>query len=62
MGAFGNFLGSILGGLGSQILPINGINGKELGGTIGNLLPFSRGGRVGHRRRGRPRKALRKRK
>ena len=49
MGAFGNFLGSILGGLGSQILPIKGINGRELGGTIGNLLPFKKGGRV-HRR------------
>jgi hypothetical protein len=56
MGFFGNLLGTAFGSLGSHLLPIAGVDGGKLGGTIGNLLPFSRGGRVGHRRVGRPRK------
>ena len=47
MGMFGNLLGSIAGNLGQKLLPIPGItNGGELGGAIGNLLPFSCGGSV----------------
>lgn len=46
MGVFGNLLGSTLGGLGSALFPIPGVNGSNLGGAIGNLLPFKRGGRV----------------
>ena len=56
MGFFGNLLGTALGSLGSHLLPIKGINGGELGGTIGNLLPFKKGGKVHRRRMGRPKK------
>jgi hypothetical protein len=46
MGVFGNLLGSIAGNLGSKFLPIPGVNGGELGGAIGTLLPFKTGGAV----------------
>jgi hypothetical protein len=40
---FGSTIGSILGGLGSAFLPIPGVDGSQLGGMLGNLLPFKRG-------------------
>jgi hypothetical protein len=40
----GGMLGGLLGSLGSKIFPIPGIDGGSLGQTIGNLLPFARGG------------------
>ena len=46
MGGFGNFLGSIAGSLGQKLLPIPGVDGGQLGGAIGSLLPFSSGGKV----------------
>jgi hypothetical protein len=46
MGFFGNLLGGLAGSLGSQLLPIPGVNGKELGSAIGGMLPFARGGVV----------------
>lgn len=42
----GSALGQVLGGLGSAFLPIPGVNGAQLGGALGSLLPFARGGRV----------------
>jgi len=51
-GVFGNLLGSALGSLGSSFFPIKGINGKELGGSLGDLLPFRRGGVMPVKRRG----------
>lgn len=44
MGFFGNLLGGLAGSLGSAILPIPGINGKEFGSALGGMLPFARGG------------------
>lgn len=49
MGFFGETLGGLLGGLGSKVLPIPGINGAELGRAMGGILPFKRGGRVKRR-------------
>lgn len=46
MGFFGNLIGQGLGALGSQFLPIPGVNGQELGGHLGGMLPFARGGVV----------------
>jgi len=46
MGFFGNLIGQGLGALGSQLFPIPGVSGQELGGHLGNLLPFARGGVV----------------
>lgn len=47
MGVIGNLLGGALGSLGGALLPIPGVNGKEIGGWLGgNILPFKRGGRV----------------
>jgi hypothetical protein len=43
---FGGALGSILGGLGSKILPIPGIDGEALGGFLGSMAPFRRGGMI----------------
>ena len=42
---FGGLLGSILGGLGSQLMPIPGVQGAEVGRALGSLLPFRRGGK-----------------
>lgn len=47
MGFFGNLIGQGLGALGSKFIPIEGVDGQKLGGTIGNLFPFKHGGRVG---------------
>lgn len=46
MGMFGNLLGQLAGSVGSKFLPIPGVNGGELGGAIGGLLPFKNGGAV----------------
>ena len=49
----GGALGEILGGIGSQVLPIPGVRGAEVGRALGNLLPFRRGtASVPKRRRG----------
>ncbi len=52
MGVFGNLIGQGLGALGSHVLPIPGVNGRELGGAIGSWLPFARGGMVPKYRKG----------
>ena len=57
MGLFGKILGNIAGGLGSKFLPLPGVNGGEIGSTIGNLLPFANGGRVPGKR-GKPKVIL----
>jgi hypothetical protein len=54
MGWFGNLigkgLGSMAGAIGSKYIPISGVNGEDIGGKIGgalgNLMPFKKGGRV----------------
>jgi len=47
MGVFGNLLGQGLGALGEGIFgKTPGIDGQQLGGHIGNWLPFARGGMV----------------
>lgn len=43
--AFGSTLGGILGGLGSALMPIQGINGQQLGSYLGGLTGLRRGGR-----------------
>ncbi len=45
-GFFGNLLGGALGSLGSQLFPIPGVDGKTLGGSLGGMLPFARGGMI----------------
>ena len=47
MGFWGKILGNVAGGLGSKVLPLQGVNGGEIGASIGNLLPFKNGGAVG---------------
>lgn len=46
MGVFGQALGGLAGQLGSQILPIPGVDGKSFGSFLGGLLPFKKGGVV----------------
>ena len=46
MGFFGSLLGQGLGALGSQLFPIAGVDGAKLGGSLGNMLPFARGGMI----------------
>ena len=46
MGFWGKILGNVAGGLGSKVLNLPGVNGGEIGASIGNLLPFKNGGRV----------------
>lgn len=46
MGLFGNILGRTLGSIGSALFPVSGINGGDVGGAIGGLAPFKKGGRV----------------
>lgn len=46
MGMFGNILGSIAGGIGSKLMPLPGVDGAAMGGAIGGLLPFRKGGRI----------------
>ena len=50
MGFWGKILGNVAGGLGSKVLPLQGVNGGEIGASIGNLLPFKSGGAVPGRR------------
>lgn len=60
MGVFGNLIGQGLGALGSHVLPVPGVNGRELGGFLGGMLPFARGGIVparAYQRGGRVRKS-----
>ena len=61
MGVFGNLLGQGLGVLGEGIFgKTPGIDGQQLGGHIGNWLPFARGGVVpmrAYQRGGRVKKA-----
>lgn len=47
MGIFGKILGTALGSIGSQLLPVKGIDGGQVGGLLGGLAPFKTGGRVG---------------
>lgn len=49
--SLGGLLGSVLGGIGSQVIPIKGINGAELGRALGEMTGLKRGG-VRRRRRG----------
>jgi len=46
MGIFGNLLGQGLGALGSALFPIKGVDGQQLGGHLGSMLPFRKGGKV----------------
>ena len=46
MGIFGRILGTGLGALGSALYPIKGIDGATVGGALGDLAPFKKGGRV----------------
>lgn len=50
MGLFGNLLGTIAGGIGSKFMPLPGVDGAAIGGTVGGLLPFRKGGRIPGRR------------
>jgi hypothetical protein len=43
-GFFGNLIGQGLGALGSKLFPIAGVDGATLGGSLGGMLPFARGG------------------
>lgn len=43
---FGSLLGNLAGSIAGKFLPIPGVNGGELGGAIGGLLPFKTGGAV----------------
>lgn len=52
MGVFGGLLGNLAGSLGSQFLPIPGVNGGQLGSALGSMLPFARGGMVNAYQRG----------
>jgi len=49
--SLGGMLGGLLGGLGSQILPIPGVDGASLGRALGSMTGLKRGG-VRRRRRG----------
>jgi hypothetical protein len=51
MGIFGKILGTALGSVGSQLLPVKGIDGGQVGGLLGGLAPFKTGGPVGPRKR-----------
>jgi hypothetical protein len=51
MGIFGKILGTALGSVGSQLLPVKGIDGGQVGGLLGGLAPFKTGGAVGPRKR-----------
>ena len=57
MGFFGNLIGQGLGALGSMVLPIPGVNGAQLGGHLGGLLPFKKGGKVKVKKVKAPKKA-----
>lgn len=46
MGIFGRILGTGLGAIGSALFPVKGIDGGAVGGALGELAPFKKGGRV----------------
>lgn len=46
MGWLGSALGSLAGQIGSKVLPIPGVDGGQLGGFLGGLAPFRKGGMV----------------
>lgn len=46
MGFWGNLLGQGLGAIGSKLLPIKGIDGQAVGGALGSLAPFKKGGPI----------------
>jgi len=46
MGGFGSAIGSLLGNLGSALIPIPGVNGGQLGSFLGGLSGFKTGGAV----------------
>jgi|GEM_PF-1070422 len=52
MGKFGSALGGLAGSIGSQILPIPGVDGNAFGSFLGGLLPFARGGMVPRYKKG----------
>lgn len=39
----GGALGSLLGGLGSSLIGLDNRTGAQIGGALGNLLPFRKG-------------------
>ena len=43
---FGSLLGGLAGAIGSNLLPIPGVDGQMLGSAIGGLAPFKTGGTV----------------
>ena len=51
MGFLGGLIGRGLGALGSAFLPVKGLDGAEIGQSLGSLAPFRNGGSVGKRRR-----------
>jgi hypothetical protein len=48
---FGSILGRALGSIGSQLIPVKGIDGGAVGELLGGLAPFKTGGAVGPRNR-----------
>lgn len=44
----GKDLGRYLGQLGSEYIPIPGVNGSQFGEWVGSFLPFKNGGMVNH--------------
>lgn len=51
MGILGGLIGRGLGALGSAFLPVKGLNGADIGQSLGSLAPFKNGGPVGKRKR-----------
>jgi hypothetical protein len=47
---FGSMLGSLLGSIGSKLIPIPGVDGGQLGAALGGLSGFRTGGKVGGKR------------
>ena len=43
---FGSALGGLLGSIGSDLFPIAGVNGGQLGSMLGGLTGFKHGGAV----------------
>jgi hypothetical protein len=43
---FGSILGRALGSIGSQLIPVKGIDGGAVGELLGGLAPFKNGGAV----------------
>ena len=42
--SLGGLLGGLLGSLGSQLIPIPGVNGQALGTALGSMTGLKRGG------------------